>query len=122
GKAFWILQSAPVSYRRFLLVKVFVYGAPLTLLSIVLTAFADVLLDANAVVWTFTLVGASMLGVTLVTLGVGLGALAPNFGAENPLQVGLSLGGFGYMAEAAERAPDLQRILGPEIRRERAQP
>jgi ABC-2 type transport system permease protein len=100
GKAFWMLQSAPVSYRRFLLVKVFVYGTPLTVLSIVLTAFADVLLHADHVVWIFTLLGASMLGVTLVTLGVGLGALAPNFSAENPLQVGLSLGGFGYMAVA----------------------
>jgi ABC-2 type transport system permease protein len=100
GKAFWMLQSAPVSYRRFLLVKVFVYGTPLTVLSIVLTAFADILLHADRVVWTFTLLGASMLGVTLVTLGVGLGALAPNFAAENPLQVGLSLGGFGYMAVA----------------------
>jgi ABC-2 type transport system permease protein len=29
-----------------------------------------------------------------------MGALAPNFNAENPLQVGLSLGGFGYMAAA----------------------
>src|SRR5262249_3721211 len=100
GKAFWMLQSAPVSYRRFLLVKVFVYGTPLTILSLVLTAFADVLLDANGTVWTFTLLGASMLGVTLVTLGVSLGALSPNFGAENPLQVGLSLGGFAYMAVA----------------------
>ncbi len=100
GKAFWLLQSAPVSYRRFLLVKVFVYGTPLTILSLVLTAFADVLLHADPVVWIFTLLGASLLGVTLVTLGVGLGALAPNFGAENPLQVGLSLGGFGYMAVA----------------------
>ena len=100
GKAFWLLQSSPVSYRKFLMVKVFVYGAPLTLLSIVLTAFADVLLGADRIVWIFTLMGASMLGVTLVSLGVGLGALAPNFGAENPLQVGLSLGGFGYMAAA----------------------
>jgi ABC-2 type transport system permease protein len=100
GKAFWLLQSAPVSYRRLLLVKVFVYGTPLTILSLVLTAFANVLLDANGAVWTFTLIGASMLGVTLVALGVGLGAWAPHFGAENPLQVGLSLGGFGYMAAA----------------------
>ena len=69
-------------------------------MSIVLTAFADILLHADHVVWIFTLLGASMLGVTLVTLGVGLGAVAPNFGAENPLQVGLSLGGFGYMAVA----------------------
>jgi ABC-2 type transport system permease protein len=100
GKAFWMLQSAPVSYRRFLLVKVFVYATPLTILALTLTAFANVLLHADKVVWTFTLLGASMLGVTLVTLGVGLGALAPNFAAENPLQVGLSLGGFGYMAAA----------------------
>ena len=100
GKAFWILQSAPVSYRKLLLVKVFVYGTPLTILSLVLTAFADVLLHADRVVWIFTLTGAAMLGITLVALGVGLGALAPNFAAENPLQVGLSLGGFGYMALA----------------------
>jgi ABC-2 type transport system permease protein len=100
GKAFWMLQTAPVSVRRFLLVKVFVYAAPLTILSLVLTAFADVLLHADGIVWTWTLLGASMLGVTLVALGVGLGAIAPNFAAENPLQVGLSLGGFGYMAAA----------------------
>jgi ABC-2 type transport system permease protein len=100
GHAFWMVQSAPVSYRRFLLVKVFVYAAPLTLLAFVLTAFANVLLDADRTIWAFTLAGASMLAVTLVSLGVGLGALAPNFNAENPLQVGLSLGGFGYMAAA----------------------
>jgi ABC-2 type transport system permease protein len=98
GKAFWIIQSAPISYRDFLLVKVAVYAAPLTLLSLLLTAFANFILGANAVVWTFTLAGALLLAVTLVSLGVGLGALSPDFNAENPLQVGLSLGGFAYMA------------------------
>jgi ABC-2 type transport system permease protein len=98
GKAFWLVQTAPVSYRRFILVKVFVYAAPLTLLSLLLTAFANVILGANAIVWSFTLFGASLLAVTLVSLGVGMGALTPNFNAENPLQVGLSLGGFAYMA------------------------
>jgi ABC-2 type transport system permease protein len=100
GRAFWLVRSAPVSYRRFLIVKVVVYALPLTLLAFVLTAFANVLLHADRVVWAFTLAGASMAAVTLVSLGVGLGALAPNFNAENPLQVGLSLGGFGYMAAA----------------------
>jgi ABC-2 type transport system permease protein len=98
GKAFWLVQTAPVSYGQFLRVKVFVYATPLTLLSLLLTAFANVLLDANIAVWVFTLIGASLLPVTLVSLGVGLGALTPNFNAENPLQVGLSLGGFAYMA------------------------
>ncbi len=98
GKAFWMIQSAPISYRDFLIVKIAVYATPLTLLSLVLTAIANFILDANAVVWAFTLAGALLLAVTLVTLGVALGALSPNFNAENPLQVGLSLGGFGYMA------------------------
>jgi ABC-2 type transport system permease protein len=98
GKAFWLVQTAPMSYRRFLRVKVAVYSAPLTLVALLLTVFANVILDAQPVVWAFTLFGASLLAVTLVSLGVGLGALSPNFAAENPLQVGLSLGGFAYMA------------------------
>lgn len=100
GRAFWILQVAPVSYRRLLLAKVIVFAIPLTGLALLLTAFANVILHANAIVWSFTMIGASMLAITLVSLGVGLGALSPNFGAENPLQVGISLGGFGYMAAA----------------------
>jgi ABC-2 type transport system permease protein len=98
GRAFWLIQSAPMSYGRLLAVKVLVYAAPLTILALFLTVFADLLLGAEAVVWTFTLIGASLLAVTLVSLGVGMGGLTPNFGAENPLQVGLSLGGFAYMA------------------------
>jgi len=115
GKAFWLVQSAPVSYRRFLLIKVLVYATPLTFLSILLTAFANILLHADGVVWTFTLIGASMLGVTLVTLGVALGALAPNFGAENPLQVGLSLGGFGYMAAALAYVGGMMLLMARPI-------
>ena len=98
GKAFWLMQAAPVSYRQLLRVKVIVYGVPLTAVALLLTAFANVLLSAAPAVWAFTLIGASLLAVTLVSLGVGMGALAPNFAAENPLQVGLSLGGFAYMA------------------------
>src|SRR5260370_40278207 len=50
GKSFWLLQTAPISYRRLLVVKVLVYTAPLTLLALLLTVFADVLLHANGVV------------------------------------------------------------------------
>jgi ABC-2 type transport system permease protein len=98
GKAFWLVQTAPVSYRHFLRVKVFVYALPLTVLALILTAVANVILDATLVVWIFTLTGASMLAITLVSLGVAMGAFTPDFAAENPLQVGLSLGGFAYMA------------------------
>ncbi|HEX6179069.1 MAG TPA: hypothetical protein VF057_11970 [Thermoanaerobaculia bacterium] len=98
GKAFWLLQVAPVSYRDLLIVKVLVYGVPLVLMALVLTAVANAILSANATVWAFTIVASALTAATLVCLGVGMGALDPDFNAENPLQVGLSLGGFAYMA------------------------
>ncbi|HUP47560.1 MAG TPA: hypothetical protein VNA04_02095 [Thermoanaerobaculia bacterium] len=98
GKAFWMMQVAPVSYRQLLRVKVLVYGAPLVSVALLLTAFANILLGANLTVWLFTTLGAGLIALTLVCLGVGLGGMDPDFNAENPLQVGLSLGGFAYMA------------------------
>lgn len=98
GKAFWLVRSAPISYGDFLRVKVLVYSIPLVIVSMALTAFANIALDANATVWLFTMTGAALVALTLVSLGVALGAFMPNFAAENPLQVGLSLGGFAYMA------------------------
>jgi ABC-2 type transport system permease protein len=115
GKAFWLMQTAPISYRKLLLVKVLVYTLPLTVLAFVLTAFADVLLDADRVVWLLTLGGASMLAVTLASLGVGLGALAPNFNAENPLQVGLSLGGFAYMGVALAYVGSVMTLMARPV-------
>lgn len=98
GKSVWIVQSAPISYRRLLLVKVAVFAAPLTIVSIVLTILANLILESGLTIWIFTLAGSSILAITLVSLGVSMGAFAPDFAAENPLQVGLSLGGFAYMA------------------------
>lgn len=117
GKAFWLIQTAPVSYRQFLRVKVFVYALPLTLLALFLTAFGNLLLDANRMVWIFTMTGASLLAITLVSLGVGLGALAPQFHAENPLQVGLSLGGFAYMAIALAYVATMMTLMARPVMR-----
>lgn len=117
GKAFWMLQTAPISYRQLLLVKVFVFATPLTVLALFLTAFANVLLGAGAVVWTFTLIGSLLLAVTLVSLGVGMGALRPDFNAENPLQVGLSLGGFAYIAVAMGYVATIMLLMARPIMR-----
>jgi ABC-2 type transport system permease protein len=98
GRAFWLIQSSPMSYRKLLWAKVLVYALPLTLLAMILAAFADLLLHADLLVWSLTMLGALLFGITLVSLGVGMGGASPDFGAENPLEVGLSLGGFGYMS------------------------
>lgn len=98
GKQFWILASAPISYRRLLWVKVIVYAVPLVGLSIVLTAMANFILDAALPIWQYTIVGGILIALTLVCLGVGLGGMAPDFKLENPMEAALSLGGFGYLA------------------------
>lgn len=117
GRAFWLVQTAPVSYRQFLRVKVFVYATPLTLLALTLTALGNFLLDANAIVWVYTLCGASLLAVTLASLGVGLGGLRPKFDIENPLQVGLSLGGFAYMAIAMAYVATMMVLMARPVMR-----
>jgi len=117
GRAFWLVQVAPVSYRSLLIVKVLVYSIPLTVVALLLTAVANVILGANAVIWTFTMIGASLLAFTLVSLGVGMGAWSPNFNLENPLQVGLSLGGFAYMAVALAYVSGMMILMARPVMR-----
>ncbi|HUP64079.1 MAG TPA: hypothetical protein VM557_02210 [Thermoanaerobaculia bacterium] len=98
GKQFWLLESAPISIRRILWTKMAVYLIPLAGLGLLLVVAANSLLDAPAAVWTSTLAGSLLSTTALVGMGVGLGALAPDFRTENPTEVALSLGGLGYMA------------------------
>jgi len=98
GRSFWILEGAPISARRLLWVKFTVYLLPLLAVSILLTVLANLILGAAGEIWIYTLGGAIFITATLVALGVGMGAMAPNFETENPIEVALSLGGLAYMA------------------------
>ena len=98
GKQFWILESAPLSYRKLLWVKTTVYLLPLALVGLLLIGLTNVLLDASRQIWLYTLTGSVLVTTTLVSLGVAMGALSPNFKVENPIEVSLSLGGLAYMA------------------------
>jgi ABC-2 type transport system permease protein len=98
GKQFWIVEAAPVSFRLLLWVKVLVYAVPLLGIGLLLTSLGNTILDAPGIVWVYTLAGAVLISVTLVALGVGMGAASPNFKLENPLELAMSLGGFAYMA------------------------
>ncbi|MCM2316111.1 MAG: hypothetical protein NDJ92_13275 [Thermoanaerobaculia bacterium] len=98
GKQYWILESAPVSFRLLLWVKVLVYLVPLLFVGLLLTSLGNVILDAPPLVWAYTLIGAVLVSATLVAMGVGMGAASPDFKLENPLELAMSLGGFAYMA------------------------
>lgn len=98
GKQFWVLLSAPISMRRLLWVKTTVYLVPLVALSVMLTVLANILLDASSVIWAYTVIASAVISGTLVAMGVGLGAITPDFRSDNPVEVALSLGGFAYMS------------------------
>ncbi|MBI2213205.1 MAG: hypothetical protein HYU52_06130 [Acidobacteria bacterium] len=98
GKQYWILESAPVSFRLLLWVKVLVYLVPLLVVGLVLTSLGNAILSAPPIVWGYTTLGAVLVSVTLVAMGVGMGAASPDFKLENPIELAMSLGGFAYMA------------------------
>ncbi len=98
GKQFWILEAAPISFRRILWTKVGVYLFPLLGVGLLLTVLANLLLDASGPIWGWTLAGSLMSTCGLTAMGVGMGAIAPNFKSENPMEVAVSLGGLAYMA------------------------
>jgi ABC-2 type transport system permease protein len=98
GKQFWILESAPISFRRILWTKVAVYLAPLLGVGLLLTVLANLLLGASGPIWAWTLAGSLLSTCGLTAMGVGMGAIAPDFRSENPMEVAVSLGGLAYMA------------------------
>lgn len=117
GKAFWTIESAPVSARRIILVKTVVYLLPLMVLAAILVSLGNIILDAPLQVWIYTFGGALAMSATLVSLGVGMGGWSPNFSAENPLEVGLSLGGFAYMAVSMIYVGTMLLLLARPLRR-----
>lgn len=97
GRAFWIVKSAPVGMRRFLIEKL-IYGAvPVTVLTLAIVVVTNVFMKMP---WPhmFVSVGTVLvLGVSVSALGVGMGAMYPRFKYENIASVSMRLGGLTFM-------------------------
>jgi ABC-2 type transport system permease protein len=97
GDAFWIVRSSPVSIRTFLWIKFFVYLLPLLLLSEVLIVVTNILLHVTASMMVISVLTIFFMVPGIVSMGIGLGAMYPDFHSENPAQSVTSLGGLVYM-------------------------
>jgi len=97
GNAFWIIKSAPVSLRDFLWIKFFVYYLPLLILAEVLIVATNVLLHVTPFIMVLSSITIFFMVPGIVSLGVGLGAVYPDFLSENPAQTVTSFGGFLFM-------------------------
>jgi ABC-2 type transport system permease protein len=97
GRAFWILQSSPMTMRRFLWGKLAVYTVPMLVLGEILVVFTNRLLQVTPFMMALLTVTMFFSVFGIVAMGVGLGALYPKFRYENIAQVSTGFGGLIYM-------------------------
>jgi ABC-2 type transport system permease protein len=97
GDAFWIVRSSPLSIRRFLWIKFLVYLFPLLLLAELLIILTNILLHVTPFMMAISILTTFFMVPGVVSMGLGLGAIYPDFRSENPMQSVTSFGGLIYM-------------------------
>lgn len=97
GNSFWIIHSAPIQYRRFLLEKFFIFLLPLLILAETLIIISNIILEVDGYMMILSALTIFIMTIGLTGLGVGMGAIYPKFINENPAQIAMSVGGILYM-------------------------
>jgi ABC-2 type transport system permease protein len=97
GDAFWIVRSSPISIRTFLWIKFFIYYVPLLVLAEILIVSSNILLQVTPFMMILSVSTVFCMVPGVVALGIGLGAVYPDFHSENHAQAVTSFGGLLYM-------------------------
>jgi ABC-2 type transport system permease protein len=98
GNSYWLLRSSPVTTASVMREKLTVSLLPSVFIGLVLITVSNHLLHADlfiSVLSTFTITVAA---VAITVMGIGFGAIFPDFNVENIHQLESSYGGFLYMA------------------------
>jgi len=93
GKAFWILQCAPISLRALLWSKFWLIFIPLLMLGELLVFLSNLLLHVPSWMMALSLITVCLMTFGIAAIGVGLGALYPSFDYENAAEIPTSFGG-----------------------------
>jgi ABC-2 type transport system permease protein len=93
GRAFWLLQTSPIALRSLLWSKFWLNFIPLLCLGELLIFLSNLLLQVPPWMMTLSLISVFLMTFGITAIGVGLGALYPNFNYENAAEIPTSLGG-----------------------------
>jgi ABC-2 type transport system permease protein len=99
--AFWIVKSSPIRIHNFLWIKFFIYYIPLLFLTEILIVVTNLLLHVTPFMMILSTLTVFFVVPGVVAMGIGLGAVYPDFKAENPAQSVTSYGGLLFMILAA---------------------
>jgi ABC-2 type transport system permease protein len=101
GGAFWILRCSPLTLRRFMWGKFALYVPPMLILGEVLIIMTNYLLHVSPFMMVLSVVTMFLAVFGIVGLGIGFGALYPNFNFQNVAQVSTGFGGLIFMIYSA---------------------
>ena len=101
GEAFWIIRSSPLPLKRLLWGKYALYVLPMLILAETLIIVTNYLLDVTPFMMILSTVTIFFAVFGIVALGIGFGALYPNFKYQNIAQVATGYGGLMYMIFSA---------------------
>jgi len=93
GKAFWLLQTSPIALRSLLWSKFWLNFIPLLMLGELLVFLSNLMLKVPPWMMALSLVTVFLMTFGITAIGVGLGALYPNFNYENAAEIPTSFGG-----------------------------
>jgi ABC-2 type transport system permease protein len=101
GTAFWIIQSSPVPLKRFLWTKFALYLFPMLVLGEVLIFLTNHLLEVSPLMMALSSVTMFLTVFGIVALGVGMGAMYPDFNHQSIAEVATGFGGLMFMILSA---------------------
>jgi ABC-2 type transport system permease protein len=93
GKAFWILQTAPISLRTLLWSKLWLNLVPLLVLGELLVFFSNLLLQVPMWMMLISVATIFLLTIGITAICVGVGALYPKFSYDHAAEIPTSFGG-----------------------------
>ncbi|MBI4488093.1 MAG: hypothetical protein HY694_03320 [Deltaproteobacteria bacterium] len=93
GKAFWILQTSPISLRSLLWSKFWLNLLPLLFLGEIIVFLSNTLLRVPPWMMTLSLITIFLMTFGITAIGVGLGTLYPKFDYEHVAEIPTSFGG-----------------------------
>jgi ABC-2 type transport system permease protein len=93
GKAFWILQTAPISLRTLLWSKLWLNLVPLLILGELLVFLSNLLLRVPTWMMMLSLATVFLMTFGITAICVGVGALYPKFTFDHAAEIPTSFGG-----------------------------
>ena len=93
AKAFWILQTSPISLRSLLWSKFWLNFVPLLVLGEVLVFLSNLLLRVPSWMMLLSLITIFLMTIGIAAIGVGSAPCIPNFNFDNAAEIPTSFGG-----------------------------